>query len=82
MNSNDFDLEAFFDCYAFDFDVSAELKESIDNFSELLKSKFNDFKLCSEIEDASSNCCAAAEKSAFKEGFCFAVKLMKALNRI
>ena len=82
MNSNDFDLDTFFDYYEFEFEESSEQKETVSNFNEMLKSKLDDFGLCDEIESSSSLCCAAAERSGFRQGFKFAVKLMKALNRI
>lgn len=80
--NDDFDVEEFFDYYRFNFEDPPELKKTYNNFNQFLKDKFSDIDLCHEIEASSNICCSAAQQSGFEQGFCFAVKLMKALYKI
>ena len=82
MDSNEFNFEALFRCAQFIRYTSPAYKKATDVFYDFLKRKFDDFNSYNEFESESNKYCTAAQESGFEQGFCFAVKLMKALERI
>ena len=82
MDTNEFSFDALFKCSDFKCYDSPELIAADKEFYKLLKNRITDRSIYIEIECASNEHGSVVHKSGFEQGFCFAVKLMKALERI
>lgn len=79
MDLNEFSFEALFRCPSFKWWYSSELENASKEFDEILQSKINDRKIYLDIEYASNTYNSIVQNTAFEQGFCFAVKLMRKL---
>lgn len=82
MDLNEFSFEALFKCPGFKWWYSPGLEAASKEFDEILQSKITDRKIYLEIEYASNHYNSIVQNTAFEQGFCFAVKLMKRLYDI
>lgn len=82
MDCNEFSFDALFENSKFKVYESKELLSAYDELNSILKSNTDDAVTFSNIESAALGCISEAQRASFKQGFCFAVKLLKAVFKI
>ena len=79
MDRNEFSFDALFESNEFKVYESKELLSAYDELNRVLISNTNDAVTLSNIESAALGCISEAQRASFMQGFCFAVKLLKAV---
>ena len=81
MDRNEFSFDALFESNEFKVYESKELLSAYDELNRVIILYSDDTVIRSNVESAALGCISEARAS-FKQGFCFAVKLLKAVFKI
>ena len=82
MDANEFSFDALFESNEFKVYESKELLSAYDELNRVIISYSDDTVRRSNVESAALGCISEAQRASFKQGFCFAVKLLKAVFKI
>ena len=82
MDCNEFSFDALFENSEFKIYESKELTSAFKELNRILESYIKDHEVHLLIEKAALDCSSIAQEASFKQGFCFAVKLLKAVFKI
>ena len=82
MDTNEISFDAVFRNDEFKIYESDELLAAFKKLNDVLESYITDAVIRTKIETAALDCSSAAQRSSFEQGFCFAVKLFKAIMKI
>lgn len=82
MDCNEISFEALFKNGEFKIYESEELLAAFKKLNDILESCVTDNMIRSKIESAALTCSLEAQHGSFKQGFCFAVKLIKSVMKI
>ena len=83
MDNNEFSFEALFNkCSEFKRYSSLKCQKAYNRFYEFLENNLNSRDIIHSFESEANMYSSAAEESGFEQGFCFAVKIIKLLQKI
>ena len=82
MDENEFSFKALFKNSEFKRYTSPEYQKAYSRFYKFLEDNLNDREIIDKFESEANLYCSFAEDSGFMQGFCFAVKIIKFLNKI
>ena len=82
MDCNEISFEALFENGEFKIYESEELLAAFKKLNHVLETYITDVIIRSEVESAALTCSLEAQHGSFKQGFCFAVKLLKSIMKI
>ena len=82
MDCNEFSFDALLNCDEFSRCKSPETIYAMDDFLKIVEECASDEEKAEKIKRENTNLTYCTFNDAFKQGFCFAVKILKGIMRI